>query len=230
MALEKIKVVFVGDAGTGKTSLITRFLFDAFDSNYASTVGIDFTSKALEISETRTVRLQLWDTAGTERFRSLVPAYIRDSHAAVIVYDITSRESFEATKMWAGQVRGVAGPSVVVVLVGNKTDLQEARAVSTEEGQARAQELGCIFTETSAKAGHNVKTMFRTLAAAVPRPQPAPTPAEQTAVQVTVASDATGPGGTAATGSDGLAVAGAGTGTGGRAPGTAAPPSRCRYC
>eukprot|EP01036_Dinobryon_divergens_P040104 gene40104-52983_t len=87
--LAKYKLVFLGDQGVGKTSIITRFMYDSFDKNYQATIGIDFLSKTMYL-EDRTVRLQLWDTAGQERFRSLIPSYIRDSSVAVVVYDITS--------------------------------------------------------------------------------------------------------------------------------------------
>jgi Ras-related protein Rab-6A len=87
--LAKYKLVFLGDQGVGKTSIITRFMYDTFDKNYQATIGIDFLSKTMYL-EDRTVRLQLWDTAGQERFRSLIPSYIRDSSVAVVVYDITS--------------------------------------------------------------------------------------------------------------------------------------------
>ena len=92
-ALEKYKLVFLGDQNVGKTSIITRFMYDSFDTAYQATIGIDFLSKTMYL-EDRTVRLQLWDTAGQERFRSLIPSYIRDSSVAVVVYDITDRASF----------------------------------------------------------------------------------------------------------------------------------------
>ena len=121
----------------GKTSIITRFMYDQFDKAYQATIGIDFLSKTMYL-EDRTVRLQLWDTAGQERFRSLIPSYIRDSHVAVVVFDITNRESFEATSKWIADVRAQRGNDVVIVLVGNKTDLAAQRQVTTAELEARA--------------------------------------------------------------------------------------------
>ena len=97
--LEKYKLVFLGDQNVGKTSIITRFMYDSFDAAYQATIGIDFLSKTMYL-EDRTVRLQLWDTAGQERFRSLIPSYIRDSSVAVVVYDITDRASFLNSSMW----------------------------------------------------------------------------------------------------------------------------------
>ncbi|GAB1292393.1 Ras-related protein Rab-6A [Apodemus speciosus] len=200
--LRKFKLVFLGEQSVGKTSLITRFMYDSFDNTYQATIGIDFLSKTMYL-EDRTIRLQLWDTAGQERFRSLIPSYIRDSAAAVVVYDITMRlqlwdtagqerfrslipsyirdstvavvvyditnvNSFQQTTKWIDDVRTERGSDVIIMLVGNKTDLADKRQVSIEEGERKAKELNVMFIETSAKAGYNVKQLFRRVAAALP--------------------------------------------------------------
>ncbi|KAL6523682.1 Ras-related protein RABH1e [Orobanche gracilis] len=166
--LAKYKLVFLGDQSVGKTSIITRFMYDKFDTTYQATIGIDFLSKTMYL-EDRTVRLQLWDTAGQERFRSLIPSYIRDSSVAVIVYDVANRQSFLNTSKWIEEVRTERGSDVIIVLVGNKTDLVDKRQVSIEEGDAKAREFGVMFIETSAKAGFNIKLpLFRKIAAALP--------------------------------------------------------------
>lgn len=175
--LAKYKLVFLGDQGVGKTSIITRFMYDSFDKNYQATIGIDFLSKTMYL-EDRTVRLQLWDTAGQERFRSLIPSYIRDSSVAVVVFDITNRASFLNTSKWIEDVRNERGNDVIIILVGNKTDLSEKRQVSVEEGEDKANKEGIMFIESSAKAGFNIKALFRKLAMALPgmessQPQPA---------------------------------------------------------
>ncbi|XP_072514369.1 ras-related protein Rab-6A isoform X2 [Salminus brasiliensis] len=154
--LRKFKLVFLGEQSVGKTSLITRFMYDSFDNTYQATIGIDFLSKTMYL-EDRTIRLQLWDTAGQERFRSLIPSYIRDSAAAVVVYDITNVNSFQQTTKWIDDVRTERGSDVIIMLVGNKTDLADKRQVSIEEGERKAKELNVMFIETSAKAGYNVK-------------------------------------------------------------------------
>ncbi|XP_072514368.1 ras-related protein Rab-6A isoform X1 [Salminus brasiliensis] len=154
--LRKFKLVFLGEQSVGKTSLITRFMYDSFDNTYQATIGIDFLSKTMYL-EDRTVRLQLWDTAGQERFRSLIPSYIRDSTVAVVVYDITNVNSFQQTTKWIDDVRTERGSDVIIMLVGNKTDLADKRQVSIEEGERKAKELNVMFIETSAKAGYNVK-------------------------------------------------------------------------
>jgi len=166
-ALRKFKLVFLGEQSVGKTSLITRFMYDTFDNTYQATIGIDFLSKTMYL-EDRTVRLQLWDTAGQERFRSLIPSYIRDSSVAVVVYDITNRQSFLNTTKWVDDVRAERGNDVIIVLVGNKTDLSDKRQVTPEEAEKKSKELNVMFIETSAKAGHNVKTLFRKIAQALP--------------------------------------------------------------
>lgn len=114
------------------------------------------------------MRLQLWDTAGQERFRSLIPSYIRDSSVAVVVYDITNRASFLNTSKWIEDVRNERGNDVIIVLVGNKTDLTERRQVSVEEGEDKSTKEGIMFIESSAKAGFNIKALFRKLATALP--------------------------------------------------------------
>jgi Ras-related protein Rab-6A len=165
--LAKYKLVFLGDQSVGKTSIITRFMYDKFDNTYQATIGIDFLSKTMYL-EDRTVRLQLWDTAGQERFRSLIPSYIRDSSVAVVVYDVSNRASFLNTARWVEEVRTERGSDVIIVLVGNKTDMVDKRQVSIEEGDTKAREFGVLFIETSAKAGFNIKALFRKIAAALP--------------------------------------------------------------
>jgi Ras-related protein Rab-6A len=165
--LSKYKVIFLGDLSCGKTSLIKAFLYGNFDQNYTSTIGIDFFSKTMYL-ESKTVRLQVWDSAGQERFRSLIPSYIRDSSVAVCVYDVTNRMSFKSLHKWIEDVRSERGTDVLIVLVGNKTDLPDKRQVSTEEGEKFALSESALFIETSAKAGANVKNLFKLLATSLP--------------------------------------------------------------
>ncbi|XP_051506238.1 ras-related protein Rab-6A-like isoform X1 [Xyrauchen texanus] len=165
--LRKFKLVFLGEQSVGKTSLITRFMYDSFDNTYQATIGIDFLSKTMYL-EDRTIRLQLWDTAGQERFRSLIPSYIRDSAAAVVVYDIANLNSFQQTSKWIDDVRTERGSDVIIMLVGNKTDLADKRQVSLEAAEKKARDLNVMYIETSAKAGYNVKQLFRRVAAALP--------------------------------------------------------------
>jgi len=164
---KRTKIVLLGDQSVGKTSLITRFMYDTFDNTYQATIGIDFLSKTLYL-EDRTVRLQLWDTAGQERFRSLIPSYIRDSSVAIVVFDITNRQSYLSTSKWIDDVRSERGNDVIIVLVGNKADLSEKRQVTVEEATQKATQMNIMFMETSAKAGHNVKSLFKKIAMSLP--------------------------------------------------------------
>lgn len=168
--LKKYKIVFLGDQSVGKTSLITRFMYDTFDETYAATIGIDFLSKTMYLEEGKTIRLQLWDTAGQERFRSLIPSYIRDSHVAVICYDITNKKSFDNLDKWIKDVKLERGDDVIIVLVGNKLDLAtDKRQVSLEDVEILQNKIGAkFFIETSTKANHNVKLLFKKIAQSLP--------------------------------------------------------------
>jgi len=162
-SLAKYKLVFLGDQSVGKTSIINRFIYDNFDGKDHPTVGIDFISKTIYFDD-KTIRLQLWDTAGQERFRSLIPSYIRDSSVAVIVYDVTSKSSFMNINKWIEYVREERGNDVIIALVANKTDMEDKRQVSSEEGIAKSKEYEVLYTEVSAKNGTNVANLFKTLA------------------------------------------------------------------
>lgn len=156
---KKYKLVFLGEHSVGKTSLITRFMYDSFDTSYQATIGIDFLSKTVYLKD-RTLRFQLWDTAGQERFRSLIPSYIRDSSVAIVVYDITNKTSFEQTTKWVNDVRKERGNNVIIMLVGNKVDLENLREVTIDTATEKSKEMGTLLIETSAKLGYNVKEVF----------------------------------------------------------------------
>mmetsp|Transcript_68136 Transcript_68136/g.156347 ORF Transcript_68136/g.156347 Transcript_68136/m.156347 type:complete len:200 (+) Transcript_68136:44-643(+) len=157
------KVVLIGDAGVGKTSLLTRFSNDAFDSEYIGTIGIDFKNKTLDV-DGRRVRIQVWDTSGMERFSSITRCYYRGAQGVVIVYDVADRQTFRNVKRWLKEVTGVCGGRMPeLLLVGAKNDLQSKKVVLEEEGQALADELGCDFIEASARSGHNVEVAFTNL-------------------------------------------------------------------
>ena len=131
-----------------------------------ATIGVDFLSKTLYL-EDRKVRLQLWDTAGQERFHSLIPGYIRNSSVAIVVYDVTSRGTFAVADKWIEDIRTERGDDVMIVLVGNKTDLTDKRQISYDEGEQKAKALNVMFAEVSAKTGYNVKGLFRRIASSL---------------------------------------------------------------
>ncbi|VVB18073.1 unnamed protein product [Arabis nemorensis] len=153
--LANYKLVFLGDQSVGKTSIITAFikpLIDVLALPYAMLIDISYIVSAGR------------DTAGQERFKSLIPSYIRDSSVALIVYDVANKESFLNTSKWIEDVRAERGNHVIIVLVGNKTDLVNKRQISTEEGDNKAREFGALFIETSAKIGFNIKPLFSKIA------------------------------------------------------------------
>lgn len=159
----KYKIVFLGNQSVGKTSIIHRFIYDSFDDNYQATIGIDFMSQKMYV-EDKTIILNLWDTAGQERFKSLIPSYIKDSAVAIVCYDVTSRDSFQSVEKWIEDARALRDDDVLLVLVGNKADMDSGRQVSTEQGREYAEKIGVMFFETSAKQGHNIKSLFNDLA------------------------------------------------------------------
>jgi len=160
-AFINLKIVVIGEPAVGKTSLTTRYSTGEFRETYTSTIGMNFLRKNVRING-REVRVQFWDTGGQERYKPLIPAYYRASHSAVLVYDLTSRESFEKIPLWLDRVHKYC-PGAILCLVGNKKDLKSQRKVSNTEGIKLSKKLGCRFFETSAKADNNVKEMFETI-------------------------------------------------------------------
>jgi len=157
------KLVLIGDASVGKTSLLLRFADDSFEDNYISTVGVDFRFRTVPV-DNELVKLQIWDTAGQERFRTITSAYYRGANGVILVYDITSSETFEHVQDWLDEVNKAAGKSVTKLVVGNKADLTTERQVDQQQAQQYAQSVGSSFIETSAKTANNVDTAFLTIA------------------------------------------------------------------
>ena len=152
------KIVFIGNPTAGKTSLLNRICNDKFEPNYDSTIGVDFFTKTVFYNET-IFKLQLWDSAGQEKYRSLIPSYIRGASMIFLIYDLNHHESFEAINNWLGFVNQYTNKQQVkLVLVGNKKDLE--RKVTVDEGKNFAKKEGMIFFETSAKTGEGVIEMF----------------------------------------------------------------------
>ena len=160
---KKFKVLFLGEPCVGKTSLLLNYNEGSFYKNYEATIGIDFMTHIVHIDEEE-VHLKFWDTAGQKRFRSLMSNYFRDTDLAVVVYDVTDETSFQKAADWVKDVRAVGGDDVVVVLVGNKSDLDDKRCVERESGSEKAKELNAVFIETSAKDSLNVKKLFEKVA------------------------------------------------------------------
>lgn len=152
-----LKIVVVGDSGVGKTCLLIRFVRDIFDEECQPTLGVEFLTKIVQTEQHR-IQLQLWDTAGQELFRSVTRGYYRGSAGALLVFDLTNRDSFDNITSWLTDIRNVARADVVTLLIGNKADLADKRQVSTEEAEAFAKANGMQYFETSAKTGANIQT------------------------------------------------------------------------
>jgi len=156
------KILLLGSQGVGKSSLLCRFADNEFLDSYRTTVGVDFKIRTIEI-EDKTIKLQLWDTAGQERFKTVTNTYFRGAHGVILVYDITDSKTFTQVNDWLKEVKDHAPPNAVLMVVGNKCDL-ENRAVSTRQGKEFAQSKDALFLETSAKEDTNVTKAFLSLA------------------------------------------------------------------
>jgi small GTP-binding protein len=157
-----LKIVLIGDSGVGKTNLLARFTRDQFNPDSKSTIGVEFATKTLEI-EGKTVKAQIWDTAGQERYRAITSAYYRGAIGALLLYDVSASLTFQSLTRWLQELRENADSNIAVMLVGNKCDLQELRAVSTDEGVGFAKSENLLFIETSALDSTNVTESFTRL-------------------------------------------------------------------
>ncbi|EME49366.1 hypothetical protein DOTSEDRAFT_19823 [Dothistroma septosporum NZE10] len=183
-----VKLVLLGEAAVGKSSLVLRFVNNDFQPNKEPTIGAAFLTQKCQLPS-RTIKFEIWDTAGQERFASLAPMYYRNAQSALVVYDITKASSLVKAKHWVAELQRQASPGIVIALVGNKLDLCEddnadgeqaegeseaeedastTRKVSIKEAKAYADEENLLFFETSAKTGHNVSEVFTAIANAIP--------------------------------------------------------------
>ncbi|XP_009799542.1 ras-related protein RGP1-like [Nicotiana sylvestris] len=153
------KVVLIGDSAVGKSQLLARFSRNEFSLDSKATIGVEFQTRTLDIDH-KTVKAQIWDTAGQERYRAVTSAYYRGAVGAMLVYDITKRQSFDHVARWLEELRGHADKNIVIMLVGNKTDLGSLRAVPTEDAKEFAEKENLFFIETSALEATNVETVF----------------------------------------------------------------------
>ncbi|KAG0591524.1 hypothetical protein KC19_1G181000 [Ceratodon purpureus] len=156
------KVVLIGDSAVGKSNLLSRYARNEFNSNSKATIGVEFQTQSMEI-DGKEVKAQIWDTAGQERFRAVTSAYYRGAVGALIVYDISRRGTFENVSRWLDELKVHSDSSVVVMLVGNKSDLAHIREVSVEEATALAEKNTMSFMETSALESVNVVDAFQTV-------------------------------------------------------------------
>ena len=155
-----LKFIIIGDAAVGKSNLLVRYTSGQFKEEYQLTIGVEFGSNNVIIGD-NTYRIQIWDTAGQENFRSITRSYYKNTACAIIVYEISNKKSFENISSWIEECKNTAPKSILMVLVGNKCDLEDNREVTEEEGREFAEKNGMIFFETSAKTGKNVEELFK---------------------------------------------------------------------
>lgn len=153
------KFLVIGSAGSGKSCILHQFIEKKFKEDSSHTIGVEFGSRIINVGG-KAIKLQIWDTAGQERFRSVTRSYYRGAAGALLVYDVTNRDSFNALLAWLQDARTLASPNIIILLIGNKRDLEEERQVTFMEASNFAQEHELIFLETSAKTGENIEEAF----------------------------------------------------------------------
>ncbi|KAA8526256.1 hypothetical protein F0562_008541 [Nyssa sinensis] len=153
------KLVLIGDSGVGKSNLLSRFTRNEFNLESKSTIGVEFATRSLNI-DGKVIKAQIWDTAGQERYRAITSAYYRGAVGALLVYDVTRHVTFENVRRWLKELRDHTDPNIVVMLIGNKSDLRHLVAVPTEDGKALAERESLYFMETSALEATNVDNAF----------------------------------------------------------------------
>jgi len=169
------KVVVTGDSGVGKTNIITRFTSNEFYVGNKATIGVEFGHAEVTLGDNTKVKVQIWDTAGQERFRAITRGYYRGAVGALIVYDITKAQSFKNVEKWLQELGEHADSDIVIMLVGNKTDLKASREVATDDAKKFAQKSNLLYIETSALDGENIQLAFQqTISAIYDKKKPAP--------------------------------------------------------
>ena len=156
----KLKLVLLGDSGVGKTNLISRYISNSFDENTRATIGVEFFCKNFRINKKRTIKVEIWDTAGQERYKAITSVYYKGAKGAFIVYDITSRKTFENIDKWIGEIKERTTDDVKLIIIGNKTDLNNEREVKSEEALIKYQDMDIPLIETSALEDTNVNEAF----------------------------------------------------------------------
>ena len=156
------KVLLIGDSSVGKTSVLLRYVEDKFNAEFQTTIGVDFKVSTFNMNG-KSIKLQLWDTAGQDRFKNIVASYYRGAHGILLMYDITNQTSYQNVQRWYDEAQNYLQKSVPKLLIGNKADIASQRSVRMEEAKNLSDRLGIDYIATSAKNNINVKNAFETL-------------------------------------------------------------------
>ena len=157
------KIILLGDNPVGKTSILLRYVDRIFREIYLITIGFDQRLKSIILKNGKSIKLQIWDTAGQDRFRTITKNYYKGAHGIILIYDVTYRNTFESIRNWISIISQEASEKITIYLVANKIDLENERKVEREEGENLAKELGLPFMEVSAKDGINIDEIFEDL-------------------------------------------------------------------
>ena len=156
----QFKYIMVGDSGVGKSCILHHFIFNRFKKDSTQTIGVDFSSKNIIINNNVKIKLQIWDTAGQEKFRSVVKNYYRGAIGVLIVFDLTKNETFSHVKLWLNDVKNYARNECSIIIIGNKNDLNNKRNVKNSFVESFCEENNCLYIETSAINGENINKTF----------------------------------------------------------------------
>ena len=154
-----VKIILIGDSGVGKTNIMSKFLKNQFMEESKATIGVEFGSKLFN-HEGHKIKAQIWDTAGQEKYKAITGAYYKGSKGALVVYDITQKKTFENIEKWVNDLKVAGDPKITIILIGNKSDLEDKRQVLKDQGEEKARSFGCAFLETSAYSGDNIDKAF----------------------------------------------------------------------
>ena len=157
------KILLLGDSEVGKSCFLMRYSDNVFVENYITTIGLDYKLKIVKLDSGKTIKVQLWDTAGQDKYRTIAKNYYKGSHGILLLYDTTKMSSFENIREWIQDIRQEVSPKSIIFLIGNKIDLTEQRKISKEQGEELAEEFKIPFFEASAKSGENVDEVFKAL-------------------------------------------------------------------
>ena len=154
------KILLLGDSTVGKTCFLLRYTDDTFLDLHMATIGLDYRLKTMVLDDHKIVKIQLWDTAGQDKFRAITRNYYKGARGIILIYDVTNIKSYENIKKWINEIKDEAQKNIIIYIVGNKIDISEKRQVTTQEGKELAEKYGLPFCESSARTGENVNEIF----------------------------------------------------------------------